>query len=124
MKIYDISITSNLKHIERNVRNLIFASLEPWNSQIDIIAVKIKKAFVEPLNLDGFHCSILIKTLDGKTFRSDSRNSDEMLVVYDALSKIIDGSTSIMEVGEGRQRHNAKISHDYNNLDNFNFINI
>jgi len=88
MRIDDICITSDLKHIEKNVQKLILGSLKPWDSKIDIIAVKIKKAFVAPLNLDGFQCTILIKTLDGETLRSDSRDSDEMLAIYDGLCDI------------------------------------
>ncbi|MFH1701790.1 MAG: hypothetical protein ABIE07_14550 [Candidatus Zixiibacteriota bacterium] len=119
MKIEDICITSDLRHIEKNVRELILGTLKPWGSQIDILAVKLKKAFYAPLNLNGYQCTILLKTFDGKTYRSDSRDSDEMLAIYDALSKIIDESIPKISEGNDRPRRSTKIIKDYKGIDNF-----
>ncbi len=118
VKIEDICITSDLKHFERNVRELILSSLKPWDSKIDIIAMKVRNAFIAPQKPNGFQCTILLRAMDGQTFRSDSRDSDEMLAIYKALSKIIDEFLPKIMVDNGEPQLIDKINNDNNDLDN------
>ncbi len=90
MRKHDDFITNDLKHIEDRAQDLILYTLKSLKSDIDILATRIVPDNPHPPAAIGYCATILMKTLDGNTLRSEARDCDEMLAVYKALAKIID----------------------------------
>ncbi len=91
MKKDDIFITGDLKHVKNRVQQLILNTLESKHSDIDLVAVKMGYGKKLQSIACVYNCTIQVKTLAGNKFRSEASDCDEMLAVYGALSKIIDG---------------------------------
>jgi len=90
----DVFVTCVFKNIEFLVKELIYNTLEPLNSDIDMAAVNICHYGIAPLGADGYKCIILLKTKNGTTLRFVSHDRDELLALYNTLDNAVNNIRS------------------------------
>jgi hypothetical protein len=76
--------------IEEQARELVSNTLAPLDSQISMVAVRVTHDGTAAEPEFEYGCTILIRLLNGAIVRSTGRDCDEMLAIYEALSKTID----------------------------------
>ena len=85
-----VLVTEVCERIEGHARQLIRRTLAPLESEIEIVAVKIDHDVTHPTAIFDYRCNILLKTKDGATIRAHARDCDDILAVYQALTKLVD----------------------------------
>jgi hypothetical protein len=85
-----VFLCRGLKEIEGKARDLVINTLAPVDSQISVVAVRVLNDETAPEDVFKYRCTILIRLIGGDIVRSEGRDCDEMLAIYEALSRAID----------------------------------
>jgi hypothetical protein len=85
-----VELGGGLMDIEERARDLVSNTLAPLDSRISVFAVKIHHGGPAPEDALQYRCTLVVRLLNGSIVRSEGRDCDEMLAVYEALSKTMD----------------------------------
>ena len=79
-----------LRSSERRARQLALATLTTFKSDMRSLSVRLTAEPVSPRATVSYYlCAISLTMVSGRKYRVESRNSDDVLAVYDCLDRIL-----------------------------------